>query len=466
MAAQRYDEYLKPAKRGKGDAAIVFVHGFSGNITATWGDFPTFVRETPQLRGWDVFTLGYDTSLIPDIRALWSGDASLEELGLWLRTALLHQPFTEYGGVALVAHSMGGLVVQRALLDTDARQRVSHVFLFGTPSGGLWKAWLFRRLKPQLEDMAPTSEFLAKLRDGWTSSFPDRTPFQFWAVAGETDEFVPSDTAHRPFPEDRRFIVPGNHLQIVKPTGTDALSFKLLTEGLIGDPRKSEAWNAARAAVQTTRSRDTVHQLWDRRAMLDQEALVKLALALDRLGRREDAIAMLRQHAQSTDALGTLGGRLKRRWLAQRAQRDAEDALALYNDGLARSEREDSYKADQAYYHAVNVAFMEIAYRQDRAMAEKYARRALEHCERHAATKPDNEDHITWRIATEAEARLVLGDNEMAIERYRESLRRASEPWQVTSTYEQAMLITERIGTQKVADRLTEVFRTEVERST
>jgi hypothetical protein len=50
---------------------------------------------------------------------------------------------------------MGGLAVQRALLDDKGlRNRTSHLFLFGTPCGGLIKASLVRVLNPQLRDMA------------------------------------------------------------------------------------------------------------------------------------------------------------------------------------------------------------------------------------------------------------------------------------------------------------------------
>jgi hypothetical protein len=58
---------------------------------------------------------------------------------------------------------MGGLAVQRALLDyADLAARAQNVILFGTPSGGLTKAGLLWRLKRQLRDMAKGGKFVTR----------------------------------------------------------------------------------------------------------------------------------------------------------------------------------------------------------------------------------------------------------------------------------------------------------------
>jgi hypothetical protein len=66
---------------------------------------------------------------------------------------------------------MGGLVVQRALVDND---KTRAVILFGTPSGGLRKASPFAFWKPQLRNMAKDSKFITKLRGDWKNSFASR----------------------------------------------------------------------------------------------------------------------------------------------------------------------------------------------------------------------------------------------------------------------------------------------------
>jgi hypothetical protein len=72
--------------------------------------------------------------------------------------------------------------------DKDLRARVSHVFLFGTPSNGLVKASFLTFLKRQVRDMARDSPFIKGLREQWRQQFSAKLgkslPFKFLAVAG------------------------------------------------------------------------------------------------------------------------------------------------------------------------------------------------------------------------------------------------------------------------------------------
>ena len=68
--------------------AIVFVHGFTGDVEGTWGDIPQFLHQQPELAGWDLVGFGYQSKRRFDIVNLWSADASLEEISTKLDTAL------------------------------------------------------------------------------------------------------------------------------------------------------------------------------------------------------------------------------------------------------------------------------------------------------------------------------------------------------------------------------------------
>ena len=206
---------------------VVFVHGFGGDATATWGRFPELLTEAPGLDGWDVYSLGYSSSLAPDLRGIWSGDPDIATLATYLRTRC-NQPPLVGKRFALIAHSMGGLVVQRALLDEQLVADTSHVMLYGTPSNGLKKAagWLGRIVKRQSQDMAFGSAFVTDLRRRWTEKFSPDRPFSFRAVAGDRDEFVPAESSLGCFEESDRAVVPGNHLEIVKPDSADSMSVK------------------------------------------------------------------------------------------------------------------------------------------------------------------------------------------------------------------------------------------------
>src|SRR5262249_37934940 len=148
-----------------------------------------------------------------------------------------------YKRLALIAHSMGGLAAQQALVDDDKfAKRVSHVVLFGTPSLGLSKASRFAFWKRQVRDLAEGSRFIVDLRAAWKEKF-DRTtrpaPFKFLAVAGDQDEFVPRSSSIDLFPKDHHAVVPGNHTEIVKPRKPEDLSVQVVVQHLLGNAAPS-----------------------------------------------------------------------------------------------------------------------------------------------------------------------------------------------------------------------------------
>ena len=440
---------------GGADTAVVFVHGFSGHAETTWGDFPRFLHEEPRLKEWDVFSLGYTTNLRLDVPGIWSAAPDLERLAVLLSTAAGYGALGNRKVLALVAHSMGGLVVQRALVrDPNLASRVSHVVLLGTPSNGLAKARLGRWFKRQLRDMAAGGKFVTRLRREWTERFHPaagwRAPFSFLAVAGDRDEFVPSHSSIEPFPDDQQAVVYGDHLEIVKPRDAASLSVSVVCDFLAGEGAPSGPWSSARLALERHDFQRAIAALWPPGGEPDDPPGVTRALALESVGRQDDAFAVLEEHAGAgTDVLGTLAGRLKRRWITEGRLADAETAEELYRRGLALAE--DTDDAAQAYYHAINVAFLELARRRDRAAARKLARRALEHCE----AAPED----PWNLATRGEAHLLLADTEAAVDGYRRALALEPEPRQIESMFTQSVRVAELVGDRGAGRRLEELFR-------
>ena len=154
-------------------------------------------------------------------------------------------------------------------------------------------------------------------------------------------------------------VVPGNHLQMVKPDGPDHLSVKVAMAFLSGSGVVADS---ALVAAERARFQATVRQLRPSIGLLDDRALVALALALESLGQQDEAIAALEaQPNRGTDPTGVLAGRLKRRWLLERQASDAKASLDLYSQALDQARAVNDHS--QVYYHAINVAFMEWAYR-------------------------------------------------------------------------------------------------------
>ena len=86
--------------------AVIFLHGFSGSRDDTWNRLTGLVGTA--VTDWDIYTLGYSTSLRPDFLGGWSADADLPILATSLTTHTGIYPLDRYSQLALVAHSMGG----------------------------------------------------------------------------------------------------------------------------------------------------------------------------------------------------------------------------------------------------------------------------------------------------------------------------------------------------------------------
>lgn len=214
------------------DSAIVLIHGFGGDAKETWGDFPRFLIERVELTGWDIFGVGYASNLRIDFAGAWTADARLETLGYYLRTALGLPPLGRYRNIAVIAHSMGGLIAQQALLDERCRSRVSHLIMFGTPSAGVRRASFVQSLNRQAQDMMTGSDFVNGLRGAWPDAYADGR-FFVRAVAGERDAIVPTSSSLDPFAENMRFVVPGDHVTMVKPKDAQSASVELVVQALV-----------------------------------------------------------------------------------------------------------------------------------------------------------------------------------------------------------------------------------------
>ncbi len=444
-------------------ACVVFIHGFQGDPVATWADFPKLLTQDSTMNGWDVLSFGYESNLAPDLTGIWEGDPSIQTIADSLGTFAWTNLASTYDGLVLIAHSMGGLAVQRALLDhPDLTQNVDKVILFGTPSFGLVKAWIFqlpilRLLYRQVGDMGRTSHFIQSLRSDWHERFGQSPPFKFLAVAGSEDEFVPRTASIECFPDDQCAVVPGNHIQIVKAAGTNDASLGLVINFIQGNGVSRGQRGTAALALERRDFQKVVNQLGLNRASLDNRALVDLALALDGLGKRAEAIDVLGEAKRhGTDAMGVLAGRHKRNWMQDRVEKEARSAIDLYSEAYKIAE--DKGDGPQGYYHGINLAFLALVYEADLLKARRLAEKALDHCA-NAELNALPQDRV-WRLATEGEAHLILGNIDIAMERYKQGFEGPPKPkpWQFASTSQQALRIADQLGDEQVARDLLTLF--------
>jgi pimeloyl-ACP methyl ester carboxylesterase len=436
-------------------AAIVFIHGFTGSGQGTWKDLSGRIAGNDNLATWDIWTMTYGSSWFPDVSGIWSADAALGELALRLRTDLSEGALKHYGALTLIAHSMGGLIVQRALLSyPDIAERTATVILFGTPSAGLVKARTLRFWKSQLSDMAADGPFIADLRADWDSKFGKTPPFSFLAVAGESDQFVPPKSSIQPFPDGQRAVVPGNHVSMIHPPAKDPGLVKLIANRIM---RKGPAGNvpdSALVALELGQFKKAVRELEPHADEIDKKAVVHLAIALEALGQPDKAKDVLTRYAAlDSDVLGTIGGRFKRRWLfSGRRKADAETAEENYKRGYAMAQQQDNRR--QAYYHGINLAFLAMVYRDDRKLARTYARDVLDVC---GACQGKGEGD-EWLDATEGEAHLILNDIDASKRAYERFVNADNNPWKIGSTYLNARMIARTLGNRELAKALGQLF--------
>ncbi len=424
------------------DVAVVFVHGFTGDVRKTWNTIPDFLHAESKLAGWDLFGFGYRSTGWLDILNVWSADANLEIIAKEL-IAAADTELRGYKRLALVAHSMGGLVVQRALVQSqDLRDRVSHLVLFGTPSAGLVKASLISWWKQQTNNMSASGDFIRDLRKEWTRlDLTARLPF-FLAVAGENDQFVPPASSLGPFPEKHQRVVPGNHVSMLQSASADAAAVKILLRALMQNAAPAGPRASARVAVERGEFQRVIDTLGAHPEQLDDGGAVSLALALDAVGRRQEAIQMLEAHpGTGTDARGVLAGRYKRQWLVERRRALAVRAIELYTRGYEAARSKHPVDHEQASYHGINLAFMELAYGTDYHEARARALQVLEHCGGWQSPK----DRF-WCTAAHADALLILGRTEEGIAKHRETAAFPLKPWQALSIQEQALRTADLCG--------------------
>ena len=307
---------------------------------------------------------------------------------------------------------------------------MKYLFLFGTPSAGIPKANLLVDLfgslmGEQVGILATDSKLIRELRGRMsTSQFGGDVPFQFYAIAGDKDQFVTTETALEPFGKKYWRVVTGDHLKIVKPQSAEADVVgwsrarwlkRRSRRNQVGIRLAADMGDRAPEGVALAKTIFAKATAPKPELLYTQSEVVNAALTIDREGRRSEAVALLERYKHfGTDVTGTLAGRIKRRWIQENGKGDAEWALFLYEDALATARAKSDI--DQIFYLAINVAFLKLVAFDAPQGAADMAGLALEN-----ATKKSPPD--VWSIATEAEAWLYLGDEQKALAKYAEVIR-------------------------------------------
>ncbi|MGQ0556989.1 MAG: alpha/beta fold hydrolase [Nitrospiraceae bacterium] len=213
---------------------LVFVHGFNSSKDLAWGKFPELVVRDSAFDDFNILLFGYPTKFCGEIN-------DLRRLGEFLGS-FLKDELSKYKSVQMVGHSMGGLVIQHALLSIESsrftllKETVIELQAFGTPFYGVEGSDLLRLLceNKQADDLTVLNKELGRLQKDWAQRFnryqeqaDDRVPtrISLYHFYGLEDHFVREASACGGAPVNCD-AVDGDHISMVKPENKEHLAYR------------------------------------------------------------------------------------------------------------------------------------------------------------------------------------------------------------------------------------------------
>jgi pimeloyl-ACP methyl ester carboxylesterase len=402
------------------DNLILFLHGFSGEASDTFGEIPNMLMEEEDINGWDMRPLGYSQFVNPELgKEIWAGIYDIERIAEELSISIVFK-FREYSRIAIVAHSLGGLVAQKAILKLkpNHRERISHLIMFGTPSNGIDASLLEENWNKKYIEMSSNGEFITSLRNSWKETFQNETPFNLKVAASTNDEYVHYSSCFMGFDEDDCVLVDGDHLRMVKPKSKENDSYQLIIKTLTDNDFHNLYTNQEEINLALGKYETVVQQLLPKKNQLDEDGLKQLIFGLEGLDRRDEALELLNSNEltqENTNLMGMIGGRHKRTYLFQHLKKEGETAYEYYSKGLNISTDKEDY--DQMYYHAINLAFLSLVMNKDEDKMKDFSNKALD--------AVSNCDDDLWKFATVAEANLYLNNLDISREFYEKAAKMA-----------------------------------------
>lgn len=408
-------EHIETWERSSGNNLLLFIHGFSGESKDTFGNIPTMLQSDSNFDGWAMKPLGYSSIVQPKLgKDIWGAILDVDKIAGFLKTSIQNK-FRNYDRIAIVAHSLGGLIAQKAILflDENNRNRISHLIMFGTPSNGIAPEVLDKQWNKKYSELSSEGKYIQSLRKEWDETFNNTYPFKLKVAASTEDEYVSLESCHKPFAQEHREFVDARHLLMVKPKNEKDDAYTLILNTLTGSKFFNQYTNKEEINLTLGKYDTVVKELLPIKDDLDKRGLTQLIFALEGLERNDEVYNILNNHPiaqNNTDLMGIIGGRHKRDYLKTYSYKSSQLSRRYYNKALQISVENDVHS--QIYYHAINLAFLSIVTDPETGKSEmkKYANQALE------ATQHCDDD--LWKFATVAEANMYLGKFEAAKEFY------------------------------------------------
>jgi hypothetical protein len=239
-AANTTDPHWVAQAKPPSKVAVVFVHGIFGDTDATWTNANgqslfKLLKSVPELGDQlDIFAFGFTSNKFK------AGSLDIREAANMLEQTLQYDGVWDYDTVVFVAHSMGGLIVMRELIDNPAhREKVPLLMFYAVPQEGSQITAIAQHvvnnnaIRQML--MSDQNDFLKLLSDGW-GRIPDQDKptiicaYETAPLDGVT--IVPWSSATRFCKDTPVAIQSTDHLTIVKPDRLNHPSMMVLVNAL------------------------------------------------------------------------------------------------------------------------------------------------------------------------------------------------------------------------------------------
>lgn len=199
---------------------IIFVHGLTGQVGTTWGNFPKFLADDPSIE-YKVKEFGYTS---PNLAWLFLKSApTILSIANGVLSDIKAHCDIENDDIILVGHSMGGVVIKKMLLRLDAqgiKHNISKVCFFDVPhqgSGlaniGKYISWRNRHLK----SLVINSAELEDINEQWRDKNIDQY-LSILSIVDANETVVAAGSSKNPFRHHPIETINNvNHISIVKP---------------------------------------------------------------------------------------------------------------------------------------------------------------------------------------------------------------------------------------------------------
>ena len=212
--------------------AALFVHGLAGS-KETWGDFKNLIEQDGEVSDFDVDYYEYPSARIRLFPYFQKSYGTIQALGRGLKTYIEHK-LDQYDEIALIGHSLGGLVIREYLLQEHiggSSNNVQKVALYAVPNEGSELANIgntFSIGHKLLKQLCKKSFYLSDFNITWGHSKVENS-YDFRVIVAVEDQVVSVDSATANFRHHNPITIAGkDHKSVVKPDDNKDLSFLVL----------------------------------------------------------------------------------------------------------------------------------------------------------------------------------------------------------------------------------------------